>query len=118
MESALPVLCVVAGFVMWGGTSYGLYLYHWPIYLLVDSERAGSLFGVERVTGWSLLALHLTLTAVVSVLSFHLIEQPFVKRKVALHFEGAPALDGCVRRGGGSGGDSFWSVGGTYPAPA
>lgn len=64
-----------------GRISYGLYLYHWPIYLLVDSERAGSLFGVERVTGWSLLAVHLTLTLVVSVLSFHLIEQPFVKRK-------------------------------------
>ena len=64
-----------------GRISYGLYLYHWPIYLLVDSERAGSLFGVERVTGASLLALHLSLTAVVSVLSFHLIEQPFVKRK-------------------------------------
>jgi len=64
-----------------GRISYGLYLYHWPIYLLVDSERAGSLFGVERVTGWSLLAVHLTLTLVVSVLSFHLIEQPFVKRR-------------------------------------
>ena len=64
-----------------GRISYGLYLYHWPIYLLVDSERAGRLFGVERVTGWSLLAVHLTLTLLVSVLSFHLIEQPFVKRK-------------------------------------
>ncbi|MDE0607162.1 MAG: acyltransferase [Acidimicrobiaceae bacterium] len=64
-----------------GRISYGLYLYHWPIYLLVDSERAGSLFGVDRVTGWSLLAVHLALTLVVSVLSFHLIEQPFVKRK-------------------------------------
>ena len=64
-----------------GRISYGLYLYHWPIYLLVDSERAGSLFGVERVTGWSLLALHLSLTLVVSVLSFHFIEQPFVKRR-------------------------------------
>ena len=64
-----------------GRISYGLYLYHWPIYLLVDSERAGSLFGVERLTGWSLLALHLSLTLVVSVLSFHLIEQPFVKRR-------------------------------------
>ena len=63
-----------------GRISYGLYLYHWPIYLLVDSQRAGSLFGVERLTGWSLLALHLALTLIVSVLSFHLIEQPFVKR--------------------------------------
>ncbi len=64
-----------------GRISYGLYLYHWPIYLLVDSERAGSLFRVERLTGWSLLALHLSLTLIVSVLSFHLIEQPFVKRR-------------------------------------
>ena len=64
-----------------GRISYGLYLYHWPIYLLVDSERAGSLFGVERLTGWSLLALHLSLTLIVSVLSFHLIEQPFVQRR-------------------------------------
>jgi len=64
-----------------GRISYGLYLYHWPIYLLVDSERAGSLFGAERLTGWSLLALHLSLTLVLSVLSFHLIEQPFVKRR-------------------------------------
>jgi len=64
-----------------GRISYGLYLYHWPIYLLVDSERAGSLFGVERLTGASLLALHLSLTLIVSVLSFHLIEQPFVKRR-------------------------------------
>ena len=64
-----------------GRISYGLYLYHWPIYLLVDSERAGSLFGVERLTGASLLALHLTLTLIVSVLSFHLLEQPFVKRR-------------------------------------
>ncbi len=64
-----------------GRISYGLYLYHWPIYLLVTPERAGSVFGVDRVTGWSLLAFHLTLTVLVSVVSFHVIEQPFVKRQ-------------------------------------
>ncbi|GJM37211.1 MAG: membrane protein [Acidimicrobiales bacterium] len=63
-----------------GRISYGLYLYHWPIYLLVTPGRAGALFGVDNVTGYPLLAFHLTLTLLVSVASFHLIEQPFVKR--------------------------------------
>ncbi|MDW3217376.1 MAG: acyltransferase family protein [Acidimicrobiales bacterium] len=63
-----------------GRISYGLYLYHWPIYLLVTPGRAGALFGVDNVTGYPLLAFHLTLTVLVSVASFHLIEQPFVKR--------------------------------------
>ncbi|MDG2028071.1 MAG: acyltransferase family protein [Acidimicrobiales bacterium] len=63
-----------------GRISYGLYLYHWPIYLLVTPGRAGALFGTENITGYPLLAFHLTLTVLVSVASFHLIEQPFVKR--------------------------------------
>ncbi len=63
-----------------GRISYGLYLYHWPIYLLITPERAGGLFGVDRVTGWSLLAFHLTITVIVAAVSFHFIEQPFVKR--------------------------------------
>jgi peptidoglycan/LPS O-acetylase OafA/YrhL len=63
-----------------GKISYGLYLYHWPIYLLLTPARAGSLFGVDNITGWPLLGIHLTLTVIVSVLSFHFVEQPFVKR--------------------------------------
>ena len=63
-----------------GRISYGLYLYHWPIYLLMTPERVGALFGVDRVTGWWLLAFHLSMTAAISVVSFHLLEQPFVKR--------------------------------------
>jgi len=64
-----------------GKISYGLYLYHWPIYLLLTPARAGSLFGVDNITGWPLLGIHLTLTVIVSALSFHFVEQPFVKRK-------------------------------------
>lgn len=63
-----------------GRISYGLYLYHWPIYLLVTPGRAGALFGTDNITGYPLLAFHLTITVLVSVVSFHLIEQPFVKR--------------------------------------
>ncbi len=63
-----------------GRISYGLYLFHWPVYLLVTPERAGALFGTDRLSGWSLLALHLSLTVAISIVSFHVVEQPFVKR--------------------------------------
>jgi peptidoglycan/LPS O-acetylase OafA/YrhL len=70
-----------------GRISYGLYLYHWPIYLLMTPERAGAIFGVDRVTGWSLLAFHLTLTVIVAAASFHFIEQPFVRRTWPFSFK-------------------------------
>lgn len=64
-----------------GRISYGLYLYHWPVYLLVTPERAGALFGTDRISGWPLLGIHLTITVAISVVSFHVIEQPFVQRR-------------------------------------
>ncbi len=64
-----------------GRISYGLYLYHWPIYLRVTPERAGAMFGTDEITGWPLLIFHLTLTVAISVTSFHLLEQPFVRRE-------------------------------------
>ena len=60
---ALPPLRYV------GRISYGLYLYHWPLFLLLTSRR----------TGWSgpgLLGLRFAATFAVAVLSYHLIEQP------------------------------------------
>lgn len=64
-----------------GRISYGLYLYHWPIYLLVDGERAGALLGRDRLEGYPLLALHLLLTFAVAAASHKLIEQPFMQRR-------------------------------------
>ena len=76
-----------------GKISYGLYLYHWPIYLLLTPARAGSIFGVDNITGWPLLGIHLTITVIVSALSFHFIEQPFVKRTWPFSFRSlAPAV--------------------------
>ncbi|GJM37210.1 MAG: acyltransferase [Acidimicrobiales bacterium] len=68
-------------FIYVGRISYGLYLYHWPVYLLVTRERASRWTGIEDPSGYVLLAIHLTITFAVAITSFHLIEQPFTKRR-------------------------------------
>ncbi|MHC9294918.1 acyltransferase family protein [Mycobacterium sp. LTG2003] len=52
-----------------GAISYGVYLWHWPIFLILNGERTG-------LTSWSLLALRCAATIAVSWLSWWLIEQP------------------------------------------
>ncbi|MEE3276137.1 MAG: acyltransferase family protein [Actinomycetota bacterium] len=68
-----------------GKISYGLYLYHWPIYLLVTPTRAARLVpGVDVIEGNNLIWLHLAITFAVSTASFYLVEQPVVRRRVPL----------------------------------
>ncbi len=57
-----------------GRVSYGLYLWHWPVIVVVDAERAG--FG-----GAGLLLVRLGLILLATVLSFVLIEQPVRLRR-------------------------------------
>ncbi|HWB38263.1 MAG TPA: acyltransferase, partial [Rugosimonospora sp.] len=52
-----------------GRISYGVYLYHWPLFEYLDAGRTG-------LSGLGLLALRLTAVLVVATLSYHLIEQP------------------------------------------
>ncbi|ORW54731.1 hypothetical protein AWC21_23570 [Mycolicibacterium peregrinum] len=52
-----------------GVISYGVYLWHWPIFLILNGERTG-------LSGWSLLALRCAVTIVVSWVSWWAIEQP------------------------------------------
>ena len=52
-----------------GLISYGLYLYHWPIYLYLDAERTG-------LSSWALLALQTFVAVDVAVLSYFVIEKP------------------------------------------
>ncbi|WP_229481627.1 acyltransferase family protein [Mycolicibacterium mageritense] len=52
-----------------GAISYGVYLWHWPIFLILNGERTG-------LTGWSLMALRFGVTIAVSALSWWAIEQP------------------------------------------
>ncbi len=52
-----------------GQISYGLYIWHWPLFLWVDHARTG-------LSGTPLFLLRLLVTFVVSVASFHLVERP------------------------------------------
>src|SRR3984885_8043210 len=69
-----PVATVLAwGPLAWlGSISYGIYLWHWPIFLVLNGER----------TGWhglSLFAVRCAATLAVSVVSWWAIEQPVRK---------------------------------------
>ena len=78
--SALMVLGSVEGpvtqrilgfrpFVELGKMSYGAYLYHFPLYLLLDEERT-------NLDGYALFGVRLAATLAACTLSYHLLERP------------------------------------------
>ena len=55
----------------WAGMiSYGLYLYHWPIFLWLDAERTG--IDNEAI----LFALRMSVTIAIALASYYLVEDP------------------------------------------
>ena len=52
-----------------GAISYGLYLWHWPIFVFLDNARTG-------LSGWPLFLVRLAVSFAVAVVSFHLLEMP------------------------------------------
>ncbi len=52
-----------------GRLSYGVYLFHLPIYSWLDESRVG-------VGGWGLFGVRVLVTATIAVMSYFLIEQP------------------------------------------
>jgi peptidoglycan/LPS O-acetylase OafA/YrhL len=58
-----------APFVGLGLISYGLYLWHWPIFLWLDADRVG-------LDGWALFAVRMAVTLPIAIASFLLVEQP------------------------------------------
>ena len=57
-----------------GLVSYGLYLWHWPVYVVLDAKRTG----LDR---GPLLALRLAVTAAIALVSYHYVEQPIRQRR-------------------------------------
>src|SRR5207245_3895706 len=56
-----------------GLVSYGVYLWHWPIYVVLNESRA-------HMAGWALLALRIAVTLAVAVVSYRVVEQPIRRR--------------------------------------
>ena len=52
-----------------GLISYGVYLYHWPIDIVIDRQRA-------HIGGWPLFSLQTTVTLAVAIASYRIVEQP------------------------------------------
>jgi peptidoglycan/LPS O-acetylase OafA/YrhL len=52
-----------------GLISYGVYLYHWPLFLWINQQRTG-------LDGWSLFAVRMVVVLALAELSYRLIESP------------------------------------------
>ncbi len=76
-----------APFVWLGRVSYGVYLYHWPLYVILDAERTG-------LDGPALFALRIAATLVLAQFSSVLLERP-VRDGVRL----TPRLTGLLAAG-------------------
>jgi peptidoglycan/LPS O-acetylase OafA/YrhL len=68
-RSIVPRVLSLAPVRYVGRISYGLYIWHWPIFIWLDHTRTG-------LYGYELFALRVLVTFAVSVVSFHLIERP------------------------------------------
>ena len=77
MRAAAPLTAALGGrfMVEVGKRSYGLYLWHFPILVLIDTK-----LGLDS---WGPRLLGLAVTAVVVPLSYRYIERPFLDRKDA-----------------------------------
>ncbi len=52
-----------------GRISYGLYIWHWPLFIWLNESRVGT-------TGYTLFIVRALVTLAVSMASYHLVEQP------------------------------------------
>ena len=65
----IGVVAAFAPLAALGRISYGAYLYHWPLYLVLDEARTG-------LDGWALTAVRIGATIALAAASYHLIEAP------------------------------------------
>ena len=78
-RSALARLLSLRPIVATGVISYGLYLWHWPVYVIVGHGRTG-------LDGPMLLALRMGVTAVLAYASFRLVEEPIRTQRLQRRF--------------------------------
>ncbi len=76
-------------FVFLGTISYGVYLYHWPIFLALTEGRTG-------LSTVPLLAVRLALTLSLAYLSHRFVEQPIRRNGLPTHIAPAAWLNGAL----------------------
>ncbi|MGH9080500.1 MAG: acyltransferase family protein, partial [Acidimicrobiales bacterium] len=81
-KSLLPRLCSLPALVFVGRVSYGLYLYHWPLFLAINHAHTG-------LSGAGLLAARLVATFAAATVSFFVLEEPVRTGRL---FRGAKGL--------------------------
>jgi peptidoglycan/LPS O-acetylase OafA/YrhL len=69
VRGPLQWLCSNAPIRYIGRISYGLYLYHWPVFLWLDADRVG-------LEGWALFGVRMAVTGAIAVASFYFVEWP------------------------------------------
>ncbi|MGH9134639.1 MAG: acyltransferase family protein, partial [Ilumatobacteraceae bacterium] len=77
--------------LVWVGVrSYGLYLWHWPVYVVLSSERTG-------IDGATLTLLRIAVATALAAASFRFVEDPIRHRATWVRDRrGIPALAGAV----------------------
>ncbi len=58
-----------------GHISYGLYLWHWPVFVVLDADRTG-------LSGLALTSTRVVVSFVLATASFYLVERPIRRRRV------------------------------------
>jgi peptidoglycan/LPS O-acetylase OafA/YrhL len=71
-KSPVPYFLTLAPIRYIGRISYGLYIWHWPLFIWVNEARTG-------LQGYDLFAVRALVTFAVSVVSYHLVEDPIRK---------------------------------------
>ncbi len=77
-----------------GDRSYGLYLWHWPIFLLLSPERVGASDAVHSML--ALDATRVTVAVVVADLSFRFVESPIRRRRRLVDWRASLAAVGAT----------------------
>ena len=68
-------LCSLSGFVALGRISYGVYIFHWPVFIWLNQARTG-------LDPLALTTLRMTVTLLLAIVTYRFVEQPIRERRV------------------------------------